>query len=252
MTNNKYFQRLLAITFVVAAWEITSLIAGSKYFPHFSTELKTLGTLATSGAFWHTTLVTLALTFTAFMCGISIALVIGAVLGLLKSVELHSRATLNFLRTIPIVAILPILIGGFGLSEILVISLTSAVVALKFLIYVVRGIQSSQNLYAQDVKLMRLPKHVQILQIYFPSTLTLLAVGARLSFELALSTVVICGLFVGTAGLGSALLQAETNSNISLVFAYVIVLGAIGVGINSLFSKCEKMISIRVGQNVKN
>lgn len=94
----------------------------------------------------------------------------------------------------------------------------------------------------EEAKVLRLPIKARIFKVYVPSGFVLLSSGLRLAAELSFGTVVLCGIFMGTPGLGSELYQAESNGNVIQVFSYVVVLGAVGVVLNYLFGKIESKL----------
>jgi ABC-type nitrate/sulfonate/bicarbonate transport system permease component len=239
----KEFVRWLTVALVsVSFWQIASKLASSKYFPSLLSVLRRLLAMTAEMSFWRVLLETCFLSFSGFIFGVVIAIVLGIFLGLKPRIEMSLRSTLNFLRSMPVVAILPILIAGIGSSIFTVVLLASFAVSIKLVVYVINGLRDVDVALMEEAKVLRLPIKARIFKVYVPSGFVLLSSGLRLAAELSFGTVVLCGIFMGTPGLGSELYQAESNGNVIQVFSYVVVLGAVGVVLNYLFGKIESKL----------
>lgn len=231
---------IAAISFIL--WEAAALIVRSAGFPHSWNVLSDLATLLKASSFWSDFVVTLWITFIGFTIGTVLALLAGLIMGLNKNIEISSRGTLNFMRVIPSVVLLPLLIASIGSSLRTAVILTAYVVAFTFVTYVIRGIADTDKQLIESSNLMKLPKSTKVFLLYLPSTVLLLGTGMRLCASRAFGTVVTAGIVAGTPGLGAQLLMAQTNYEINRVFAYVFVMGITGVSIYSVFTRIEKSL----------
>lgn len=225
-----------------ALWESAALVVRGAGFPHSWDVAMEFTRLSTVISFWSDLASTLWITFLGFSIGTALALSIGIVVGLNKNLEISSRGTLNFLRVIPSVVLLPLLIASIGASLRTAVILVAYVVAATFVTYVIRGMADTDLQLIESSNLMRLPRSTKIVLLYLPSTVALLGTGMRLCASRAFGTVVTAGIVAGTPGLGARLHMAQTNSEIEQVFAYVIVMGLTGVVIYNVFTLIEKRL----------
>lgn len=239
----------LALTFLVGfgLWELGSLIANVRNFPHSWVVLADLASLVITMAFWESLLVTVGISGLGFIIGALFACVIGIFVALTKSGDLATSGVINFVRSIPSVVFLPLLIASIGSSARTALILTSFVITFKLVTYVVRGIGETDPILIESSRVIGLRGFSKIVYLYLPSTTSIVGTGLRLSATQAFGTVVAAGIVAGTPGLGSALLLAESSANYPRVFSYVFVMGVLGSLIYSLFNRTEnKLIRWRV------
>jgi len=230
----------LLISFIL--WEAASFLAGAAYFPHIWVVLADLAQLVISVAFWNSLILTLLLTSIAFVVGVVCASAIAIMVALNRSGELATRGVLNFVRSIPSVVFLPLLVASVGSSAKTAVLLAAFVVTFKLVTYIIRGIGETDPRLLDVAKVMNLSFFTKIWLVYLPSTIALASTGLRLSASRAFGTVVATGIIAGTPGLGLGLLTAETNANNPRLFTYVLVMGVVGVWIYRLFTTIENQL----------
>jgi ABC-type nitrate/sulfonate/bicarbonate transport system permease component len=239
---SKFYRRISITLLSIAIWESAALIVRTAGFPHSWSVVSDIFALFTSGLFWTDFAVTIWISISGLIIGSLIALFLGIVIGLNRNIEISSRGTVNFIRVIPSVVLLPLLIASIGSSRKTAVILTAFVVACTFITYVIRGIGDTDLQLIESTKLIKLSPMRQVIYLYLPSTVTLLGTGIRLSANRAFGTVVAAGIVAGTPGLGSRLYLAQASSQINRVFAYVFIMGMTGVFIYSIFTWLENRL----------
>lgn len=244
MLDKRLLKYLYILALSLALWEIAALLVGSNSFPHSWIVLNDLEKLLQTNIFWKDLLRTLWLTTLGLTFGTIAALCLGIFVGLNRSGDLATRGSINFVRAIPSVVFLPLLIASIGASERTAVILTTFVVTFTFVTYVTRGIADTDKGLIESAQLINLSWVNKIFYLYLPSTVSLLGTGIRLSANRAFGTVVTAGIVAGTPGLGARLFFAETNGDHPRVFSYVLVMGILGVAIYSTFTRIEKRLFI--------
>jgi ABC-type nitrate/sulfonate/bicarbonate transport system permease component len=175
-----------------------------------------------------------------FAIGSIVAFAIGLTIALNQGLDRLISSSLNFLRSIPSVVFLPLLVASIGASMRTAIFLTALVVSLKLVIYVSRGVLETEKEHIEFAKLYRLNTLSRIYSIYLPSLISVVSTGFRLTASRAFGTVIASGIIIGTPGIGKDLLYAGANAEYERVFSYVIVMGVIGTLLYSLFNVIER------------
>lgn len=244
-TLTKYSVATLLISLLL--WEVASLAAGSNYFPHSWEVLPDFLSLLAAPIFWRDLGITVWLSLVSFLIGVFFATLIGVLVALKRSGEVVTRGMLNFLRSIPSVVFLPLLIASIGSSAQTAVILGAFVVTFKLVTYIIRGIGQTEIELIDIANIMSLPLSTRIFLMYLPSTVSIAGTGLRLSASRAFGTVIAAGIVAGTPGLGSALLMAEANANYPRIFSYVLIMGFAGTAIYSCFTALErKLVTWRV------
>lgn len=241
--NSAGLKKVAAIAFFsFFLWELAAYVVRSVSFPHIWQVAPELASLVNTHDFWVKLSITLWISAAGFGIGALIAIVVGIGLGLIDWLEIASRSSLNFIRVIPSVVLLPLLIASIGASTRTAIILTSMVVSLTLVTFVVRGVQDTEKQLIETAQVIGLPRFFRVLYLYLPSTISLIGSGVRICASRAFGTVIAAGIVAGTPGLGSGLYMAQINGEINRVFAYVIVMGILGTSIYSLFTRIENRL----------
>lgn len=211
-------------------------IVSADYFPPFSEMLRALGEAAGTDRFWAAT----GETVQAWGIGLGIALVAGIGLGLLiGSVEVLRRftaSTIEFLRPVPSVALIPlaVLLLGLGLQSTLLLIVYASF--WQILIQVIYGVQDVDPVARETARSYQLGRWARIRYLIWPTALPYVMTGVRLGAAVALILAVTAGLVGIGTGLGAEIAQAQSSNAVPLVYGLVIFTGLLGVVVN-LFAR---------------
>ncbi|MDT0269667.1 ABC transporter permease [Streptomyces sp. DSM 44915] len=207
-------------------------VVSADYLPPFSEMLGALGEQAGESAFWTALLDTLQ----GWAYGLGIAVTLGVALGLvIGSVEVLRKATastIEFLRPIPSVALIPlaVLVYGTGLESTLLLVVYAAV--WPVLLQVLAGVRDVDPVARDTAASYRFTPWARLRYVLWPTTLPYLLTGLRLSASVALILAVSSELIIGSPGLGSEIARAQSSNAVAKMYALVLVTGALGVCVN--------------------
>jgi ABC-type nitrate/sulfonate/bicarbonate transport system permease component len=203
-----------------------------EYFPPLSQMVSALGDLVRTESFWTA----VGETVTGWGLGLAIALVAGIGVGmLLGSVELLRRitaSTIEFLRPVPSVALIPlaVLVFGLGLESTLLLVVYASF--WQVLIQVIYGVQDVDPVARDTARSYQLGRWARIRYLVWPTALPYVMTGVRLAAAVALILAVTAELIIGSPGLGHEIAVAQSSGAVPLVYALVIVTGLLGVIVN--------------------
>lgn len=182
------------------------------------------------------------------ICGISI--LIAGVIGLFLGIVISERSELSplvlgltsFLYTIPSISMLGFFIPFTGIGN------TTAIIALTIyaLLPMVRNTYAGIKNIDQDIleaaKGMGSTKTQILIKIKLPLALPIIITGLR---SMVVMTVALAGIasFIGAGGLGVAIYRGITTNNSVLTFAGSLLIAAIAMILDGIFSIVEKRIS---------
>jgi ABC-type nitrate/sulfonate/bicarbonate transport system permease component len=168
--------------------------------------------------------------------GLVLALVAGIVVGMvLGSVEVLRRvtaSTVEFLRPVPSVALIPlaVLVFGLGLQSTLLLVVYAAF--WQVLIQVIYGVQDVDPVARDTARSYQLGRWARVRYLVWPTALPYVMTGVRLAAAVALILAVTAELIIGSPGLGHEIAVAQSSGAVPLVYALVIVTGLLGVLVN--------------------
>jgi ABC-type nitrate/sulfonate/bicarbonate transport system permease component len=207
-------------------------IVDRAYFPPFSTMIQALVDEAGTAAFWNAVRDTVV----AWGLGLIIALIagiaVGVLLGSIDVVRRFTASTVEFLRPVPSVALIPlaVLVFGLGLQSTLLLVVYAAF--WQVLIQVIYGVQDVDPVARETARSYQLGKWAQLRHLVWPTALPYVMTGVRLSAAVALILAVTAELIIGSPGLGHEIAVAQSSGAVPLVYALVIVTGLLGVIVN--------------------
>jgi len=207
-------------------------IISPDYLPPFSTIMIALFKEMTTATFWTA----LGDTLEAWAIGLVIAVVAGVVIGiaigssrLLRSL---THSTIEFLRPIPSVALIPLAVLLFGSQIQSTLVLVVYASFWQVLIQVLYGVQDVDPVARETARSYGLGTWAQIRYVTWPTTLPYLMTGIRLAAAVALILAITSEVAIDTHGLGKEISDTESGGAVAIMYAYVIVAGIIGVIVN--------------------
>lgn len=224
-------------------WQLipTLGIVDERYLPPATDTLARLGSNATTSAFW----MDVGDTMTAWSIGLAIAtvaaVILGTIIGLVPVLRRGTHTTVEFLRPIPSVALIPLAVVMFGLN------LQSALVIVVYasfwqvFVQVLYGVADVDAVARDTARSYRLPRHTRFFRLVLPTALPYIMTGLRLGATVALILAVTAEITIGNPGLGRTIVLAESAGNSVQVFATVIVTGILGLLINLAFRAIERV-----------
>ncbi|MEU5628770.1 MULTISPECIES: ABC transporter permease [Streptomyces] len=203
-----------------------------EYFPPTSRIADALGTEVADGAFWTA----LGDTLTGWALGLAVAVGAGIVVGVLLSVVPHLReataSTIEFLRPIPSVALIPLAVLLFGTELRSVLLLVVYASFWQVLIQVLYGMRDVDPVAEETARSYGLGTWARIRYVLWPTALPYVMTGVRLAAAVALILAVTAELVVGAPGLGARIAVAQTSQAVPEMYALIVVTGLLGLLIN--------------------
>ena len=224
----------IGVAAFMGAWELAprmGLVNGD-YLPPFSVVLLELTSLLTDPVFWKA----LGDTMSSWLIGVAISLGAGAILGLAigssRFLIRYTTSTVEFLRPIPSVALIPIAIVLFGINSTATIFVIVWACFWVILVHVMSGIDDVDPVGESTARSYGLGWAWRARFVTFPTALPYLMTGLRLCGTIALVVGITIELVVGTPGLGKLIATSQSAGNVYTVYALALLTGVLGLAIN--------------------
>lgn len=171
----------------------------------------------------------------AWALGMLIVVAVGVPVGMLLGASAISYKlsylTLEFVRTLPGIAALPILMFAYGVSQQLVIALVVLAGLWPLLIQSMYGMHDVDPVAVATAKVYGVRGLRRLLLVDLRSCLPYIATGLRVSGTFALIFAIAASLVIGGQGLGDAMAQAARIGDRPLLFARVLTCGLLGLAV---------------------
>jgi len=192
--------------------------------------------------FWQALLQTIS----AALAGVGIASAVGVPVGLLLGsipvAERASRLVLDFGRSFPVIALLPVLILVMGASwrmEVLVVSLAAVWPILVQSLY---GAQQMTSASREMIRSYRIPRALAFQRVLLPGALPMISTGLRIAVAIALLVAVAVEVLSQTPGLGRLITLAQGGNRWDLAVAYLVLIGLFGWAVTSALAWAESRL----------
>lgn len=238
--------KVTAIALVLALWQVLSAtgVLPPDSFPSMSDVAREVGKQLGSAGGWRSIGNTLAGWGIGFVIGGGAAIVVGMAIGLNRAAFRSTILVIEFMKTIPVIAILPLVMLQFGGTLKMEYVVVAFAVFWPLVIQVVYGVRSMDPLMRDTAEVLGVGGLRRFTAIMLPSAAPFIATGLRIAAAVALIVAVIAELIGGAAGLGRDILLAEDSgaSALPLVYALIVITGAIGIVIAAVFTLLERRL----------
>lgn len=235
------------------AWELAARAAHTFYFPPLSAVLEQAHEMwfsGTASTFWLTpgfsadVLPSLERVALGLLIALVTGVVLGVAIGLVPLVDDFLDPGLQFARSVPPVALVPIFMLLFGIGSGMRIILIAFTVVWPILLNTISGVRSVEPLYHDTARVFNIGASSRLTRIILPATIPLILPGLRVSTALALIVMVLSEMIAATNGLGYRLLFEQQRFNLTNMWACIFLLGVIGYALNIAVTLLEKRLLI--------
>ncbi len=222
---------LAVLLATLAAWHLASASGWVSPFllPSPRTVFETLIDLSVSGVLARHVLVSLRRVVSGYLLAIALAVPVALLFSLSRPLRSMVEPLLEFLRQIPPLAMMPLLILWLGIGEAQKVGII--VLSCFFPIFLgVRGGIAAVDRKLIDVGTVYGFSRTEImLRIVLPSALPSIVVGLRIGLGYSWRALVGAELIASSAGLGYMIVDAENLARTDIVLAGILVIGLLGL-----------------------
>jgi ABC-type nitrate/sulfonate/bicarbonate transport system permease component len=232
----------------IAIWEIAarSGVVNSRYLPPFSDVLVTLVDVVIGEKYRVEFWTALGTTMFGWAVGLAIALVAGIVVGVLigssRRVRDFTHTTIEFLRPIPSVGLIPIAVVVFGVRPTATIAVVVWACFWVVLIHVIYGVADVDAVADSTARSYGLKFRHRARYVVWPTLLPYLMTGLRLSGTIALVVALTIEIVVQAPGIGLMISRYQSAGNAPVVYALALLTGVLGLVINLLLVRLESAV----------
>lgn len=217
-------------------------IVDRRFFPPSSEILAALVNELGSAEFWTA----FGQTMTGWALGLALAMVAGIVAGVaigsVPALRSLTASTIEFLRPIPSVALIPLVVLMYGSRPQSALILVVYAAFWQVLVQVLYGVADVDPVVRDTARSYRFSRWTIFRQVVWPTALPYIMTAFRLAAAVALILEITAELVIGVPGLGREVGVAQSSSAIPLTYALVVVVGLIGITVNVLARTVERRV----------
>src|SRR5215468_5257508 len=222
---------------MVRAWNVPNFLV-----PTPSTVAGALARGVRTGLYLTNFWITLFEALVGFVIAAVAGIVLGAIIAQFRLVERTFYPYLVALQTLPKIAIAPLVIVwfGFGISSKVIIA--GMVAFFPVLVNVIVGLKTVDAAKLDLMRSLRATRWQTFRLVTFPNALPFVFAGLDIAIVFSVLGAIV-GEFVGSQkGLGNLILQFHTSLDLAGMFAVLILLAALGVGLHLIIQAVQRRL----------
>lgn len=234
--------QLGVIALVLGAWQVAAVSGQLGAVPTPIVVAGAVLGLVVDGSVWGPLAETLASWFISLLMAVLVGVVIGFPLGVSKVAYRMSVVTLDFLRTIPALVFVPlvVLLYGAGLQSTILLAFFGAVWAM--VMQTIYGARDLDPVARETFRSFGVRRWDTVTRLLLPTALPYMATGVRLSAAICLLISISAQIVMPAGGFGEQIVVHQLGGALPQMFAYIALCGVLGMAIDSMFRWLERSV----------
>jgi len=195
--------------------------------------------LSASGELMKHISISLGRALAGFLIGGSIGFALGLFNGLFKYFDLMLDTSIQMLRNIPHLALIPLVILWFGIDETSKIFLVSLGVLFPVYINTYHGIKSVDKGLVEMGRAYGLKGFSLFVHVIFPGALSSILVGIRYSLGIMWTTLIVAETIAANSGLGYMAMNAREFMQMDIIVLSIVIYALLGKISDWIAKLCE-------------
>tara|TARA_R110002124_G_scaffold73585_1_gene197317 strand:- start:78 stop:944 length:867 start_codon:yes stop_codon:yes gene_type:complete len=246
--NSGRFYSILIVVLLLAAWVITSVFGLVKpfYWPTIDGTAERIVKLVSEGyrnvPLWEHVGISVFRVLAGVVSGALVGIPLGFAMGLSSVARGLFDPIVEFMRPIPPLALIPLIILWFGIDETAKISLLFLASLFIMTIAARSGVSSVRISKVHAAYSLGASKLQILTHVILPNALPEIFTGLRTSMGVCWGTVVAAELVAADKGVGSMIMIAKNFLQTDTVVIGIIIIGLIGYAIEMFMRFMERML----------
>jgi sulfonate transport system permease protein len=215
---------------ILLLWQLASQTGwlSTRVLPEPWAVARAFWTLSASGELWQHAATSSVRALTGFAIGGSLALTLGLLTGSLRWAETLLDSTLQMVRNVPPLALIPLVILWFGIDETAKLFLVSLGVFFPIYLNTFHGIRSVDKGLIEMARSYGLSGWQLYRQVILPGALPSILVGVRFSLGLMWVILIVAETISAQAGIGYMTMNAREFLQTDVVLVGILLYAALG------------------------
>ena len=242
---------VLPVVVLVLIWQWTATRWPSIFFPppsRIAENARTLFFSGESGTLFLTPAITVDMfgTVSRALIGFAVGSIAGIIAGTIIGRSMVARELadpiVEFLRSMPATATLPLFIIILGGDDGMRIAFISYAVLWFVLINTTAGVSSIHGTVLDMGRTFRVPTAKVFLRVMLPAALPKIFAGLRIAITVSLLAAIVSELMLASNGIGYRLVIAQTQFRMADLWSWMVLLALIGFVFNTVMEAIERRV----------
>jgi len=240
MTARTFASRLaplFACLGLLGIWQVAALILNTDSFPTALEAIRAVPSILGDKESLINIAASLRRMAVGFGLAVAVSIPLGLMMGRSRGVASFFNPLLMVIYPVPKAALMPIIMLWLGVGDIAKTLVIFLGVSLPVIYHSFQGAKAVEEKMLWSGAAMGLKAAQRMIRIVLPAALPEILTGCRTGLVLALITMVTSEMIARQSGAGNILFNALDMGQYDTVFAMIIIIGAMGIGLDAAFEK---------------
>lgn len=244
MKKQDYFKGLVLPLVIVGLWYGASSLGvlNKQLMPDIHSVWNAFVKFMSDGSLYHHTFISLQRVLLGFGLAAILAVPTGIILGWFPKLQPWINPMLDFLRQIPPVAWVPLLIMWFGIGEGSKLAVIFYAAYFPIMLNTQLGVSQISRMYWEVASLYKFSLFKTLIKLVIPGSISPVLTGLRLGLGMSWRSLVAAEMIAASSGLGYFINTARSLVRLDQMVVGIIVIGVFGLLIDRLFVLIERSL----------
>src|SRR5471032_1771822 len=228
---------LLACLGLLAVWQAASLALNNDSFPTALEAIRAVPAILGDKDALINILASLRRMAMGFGIAVAVSIPLGLLMGRSRAVASFFNPLLMVIYPVPKAALMPIIMLWLGVGDVAKTLVIFLGVSLPVIYHSFAGAKAVEEKMLWSGAAMGLSAAQRMIRIVLPAALPEILTGCRTGLVLALITMVTSEMIARQSGAGNILFNALDMGQYDTVYAMIIIIGAMGIGLDAAFER---------------
>jgi taurine transport system permease protein len=198
---------------------------------------------------WQHIAVSLGRALAAFAAAIVSGVPIGLLMGMFPGINAALDPFVQFLRPLPKLALIPLIIVWFGIGELSKFLLIYLATVLTVIVAAAAAVMNVKQGRIRAAEALGVSKYQLFRYVIFPSSLPELFIGVRMAIGIGWTTLIAAEMIASSSGLGWMVINASSYLRTDVVMIGILLLGVTGYALDLVLVAIQRVVVPWVGKD---
>ena len=223
-------------------WQVASLSLKNDSFPTALEAIRAIPSILGDKESLINILASLRRMAIGFGLAVAVSIPLGLMMGRSRAVASFFNPLLMVIYPVPKAALMPIIMLWLGVGDVAKTLVIFLGVSLPVIYHSFEGAKAVEEKMLWSGAAMGLSAAQRMVRIVLPAALPEILTGCRTGLVLALITMITSEMIARQSGAGNILFNALDMGQYDTVFAMIIIIGAMGIGLDAAFEKMRAQL----------
>ncbi|MFD6279811.1 ABC transporter permease [Streptomyces sp. NPDC060209] len=176
------------------------------------------------------------------LIGLAVGLTLGVITGFTRIGDELLDSSLQTLRTIPFLALVPLFMVWFGINETAKILLIAVATTFPMYVSTSSGVRNTDPKLVEAMRSFGMSRLAVVREVVLPGALPSLLAGLRLSMTLSVIALIAAEEINSTEGIGYLMSQAQSYARTDILAVCILIYGLLGLAADIVVRLLERVL----------